>query len=196
MQGTTELKLIDSMNAGFSNSTLFIESNGAGLEISEFSKTKKRTLTSVMLSKVKEELNSLMASGDVAEKGFDRTLMPAESITQGEAEIKLIEGMQGGIYWVHAYVNPGEAGYVYLKAFEVTKNTPLSTGRLPKKSTEYTGWSDNPEEQFLYNTEITIYEGDWGDYYPARFEVWFVPSSGGEERKLIEQVFKIEGWQR
>ena len=30
----------------------------------------------------------------------------------------------------------------------------------------------------------------------AIVEVWFVPDSGGAERKLMEKVFKIEGWQR
>jgi len=28
------------------------------------------------------------------------------------------------------------------------------------------------------------------------FELWFVPDSRGKERKLIEKIFKIEGWQR
>ena len=32
--------------------------------------------------------------------------------------------------------------------------------------------------------------------YAARFEVWFVPDSGRPERKLMERVFRIEGWQR
>jgi hypothetical protein len=104
--------------------------------------------------------------------------------------------MQGGIYSVCAYVNPGESGYAYLKVFEATKNTPLSTSRIPERSTEFIGWSDNPTEEFFYNSEITVYEGDWGVYYPARFELWFVPDSGKPERKLVEKVFKIEGWQR
>ena len=49
-----------------------------------------------------------------------------------------------------------------------------------------------------YNSErtFTIYEGDWGKPYAARFEVWFVPASGGQEKKLVEKNFKIEGWMR
>ncbi len=35
----------------------------------------------------------------------------------------LIEGMQPGIYNVVLRVNPGEAGMIYLKAFEVTQGT-------------------------------------------------------------------------
>jgi hypothetical protein len=40
-----------------------------------------------------------------------------------------------------------------------------------------------------------VYEGDWDTFYPARFELWFVPSGGGPERKLVEKVFRICGWQ-
>ncbi len=56
--------------------------------------------------------------------------------------------------------------------------------------------SDKPKEQFFYNSEITVYEGDWETYYPALLELWFVPDCGKPERKLIEKIFKIEGWQR
>ncbi len=85
---------------------------------------------------------------------------------------------------------------IYLKAFEVTKNYPLSVDSLKEYSNEWVGWSNNPSELFFSNTNFTIYEGDWGKPYAARFEVWFVPDSGASERKLTEKVFKIEGWQR
>jgi hypothetical protein len=51
-------------------------------------------------------------------------------------------------------------------------------------------------ELFFSNAFFTIYEGDWGKPYAARFEVWFIPDSGAPEWKLLERVFKIEGWQR
>jgi hypothetical protein len=57
-------------------------------------------------------------------------------------------------------------------------------------------FSENDNLKFIYESPITIYEGDWGVYYPARFELWFVPDSGQQERKLIEQIFKVEGWMR
>jgi hypothetical protein len=85
---------------------------------------------------------------------------------------------------------------IYLKAFEVTKGTALSAGRLRQYSNEWIGWSDDPDELFFSNTHVTIYEGDWGKPYAARFEIWFVPDSGGPDRKLLERVFRIEGWQR
>jgi hypothetical protein len=72
----------------------------------------------------------------------------------------------------------------------------LSDASLRQYSNEWIGWSDNPKQLFLSNTTFTIYEGDWGKPYAARFEVWFVPDSGKPERKLMQQVFRIEGWQR
>jgi hypothetical protein len=78
----------------------------------------------------------------------------------------------------------------------VTKGTPLSETRLKERSNEWVGWSSDPNELFFSNTDFTIYEGDWGKPYAARFEVWFQPDSGAMERKLLEKVYKIEGWQR
>ena len=108
----------------------------------------------------------------------------------------IANGFQGGIYDVYGFLNPGEPGYLYLKAFEVTRGTALSAERLKQDSLEYVGWSDNPDEQFFWNAHIMIGEGDWGTYYPARFEVWFVPASGAPERKLMDKVYRIEGWMR
>ena len=61
---------------------------------------------------------------------------------------------------------------------------------------EWIGWSDDSSQLFFSNTHFVIYEGDWGKPYAARIEVWFVPDSGEDERKLIDRIFKIEGWQR
>ena len=34
----------------------------------------------------------------------------------------------------------------------------------------------------------------WGIYYPARIEIWFRPAAGGAPRKLVEKIFRVEGW--
>ena len=104
--------------------------------------------------------------------------------------------MQPGIYGVAYALNPGEPGWVYLKAFEVTKGTPLSVASLVEESKTRMTWSTEPSERFGAKSGFTIYEGDWGKPYAARFEVWFKPDSGKTERKLAERIFKIEGWQR
>ena len=100
--------------------------------------------------------------------------------------------MQGGIYHYQATVNPGEDGEVYLRAYEVTKGTRLSADRMKQRTTEkITG---KGEHTIGVGKEFTIYEGDWGQYYAARLEIWFVPANGGKPRKLKEKLFKVQGW--
>ena len=85
-----------------------------------------------------------------------------------------------------------------MKAFEITQNTPLSTKRLKEKSTKSVFNSTDSLYKYRLSDspDFTIYEGDWGKPYAARFELWFVPENGRQERKLIEKIYKIEGWQR
>ena len=193
--GLVSLRTREGTNPGY-DSYLVLRSSGPALEIFEQAETTKRPFTPLALSSVERELTALLQSEEAGTRGFDPSLMPVESVRRGPPDLWLYHGFQGGIYQVCAYVNPGSRGRVYLKVYEATQNTPLSTQRIAERSTEYVGWSEDPGETFFYNTEITVYEGDWGVYYPARFELWFVPDSGGEERKLAEKIFKIEGWQR
>lgn len=168
-------------------SHLIIETDGnLNVEIFEQSIKKERKMTKASLDYLEEEFKSLAAREDYKEDG----------IRHGQPSLELKNSFQPGIYDTRIWVNPGEAGMIYLKAFEVTKNISLSKSRLKAVSNEWIGWSDNADELFYSNTLITIYEGDWGKPYAARFEVWFVPDSGETERKLLDRVFKIEGWQR
>ena len=104
-------------------------------------------------------------------------------------------GSQGGIYRYDFYYGPLPAGEIYLKCYEVTDDYQLSEYRLTKASwvrfdttTSFTKLVD--KQQF------TIYEGDWGDYYAARIEVWYKNAATGEEKKLVEKVYRVEGWMR
>ena len=148
----------------------------------EQSTARERRVTNAALAFLKDEFVELKLPSDAAKRGAD--------------EFVLRNGMQPGIYNLTLRLNPGEPGLTYLKAFEVTKGTRLSEGRLYDRSNERIGWSSDSGEKFLYENEFTIYEGDWGKPYAARIEVWFRPDSGKPERKLIERVCKIEGWQR
>jgi hypothetical protein len=87
-------------------------------------------------------------------------------------------------------------GHVYLKVFNKNTGERLSEDRLFIKSNERIGFSTNTKENFFYNSNITIYEGDWSHFYEARFELWFVPDGGGKEKKIVETTRKICGWQR
>jgi hypothetical protein len=162
------------------------------VEIFEQSGAKERRLTKESLRQLEIELAPLAAT---PKWGTIRQLLPAGSIRHGQPTLELRESFQPGIYDAWVWANPCEPGMIYLKAFEVTEGAALSVSRLKEYSNEWIGWSDDPDELFLSNTHLTIYEGDWGKPYAARFEVWFVPDSGGPKRKLLEKVFRIEGWQ-
>jgi hypothetical protein len=163
------------------------------VEVFEQSRARERCVTKAALDHIEKELNPLAERPDWE---AIRASLPSGSTGHGAPSFSLRNASQPGLYDSRIWVNPGESGMVYLKAFEVTRGTPLSVDELEEYSNEWIGWSDNPEDLFFSNTHFTIYEGDWGKPYAARFEVWFIPDGGGAERKLLEEVFKIEGWQR
>ena len=113
-------------------------------------------------------------------------------VPSGKADFVLINGMQGGIYLYRATVTSDEDGEVYLRAYEVTKGTRLSADRMKQRTTEkITG---KGKHTIGVGRKFTIYEGDWGKFYAARLEIWFVPANGGKPRKLKEKLFKVQGW--
>lgn len=132
----------------------------------------------------------------VADIRGDWTNRPPDEIRQDRASLDLWNSFQPGIYHYEVWANPGEPGRIYLKAFEVTKGTALSVHSLKERTLKQVDWSKEPSEMFCATAEFTVYEGDWGKPYAGRFEVWFIPNSGQPQRKLMERVFKIEGWQR
>lgn len=186
--------VMDNGSAPDIDSHLVLTSKGAALEVFEQSTSPARPFTPLALAQVRDELRAVLASPVARQQGFDPSLMPAESVKEGDPEIHIAGS--GGVYQVFAYANPREAGQVYLKVFEATRNTRLSPERITERSQERIGWSANPRQRFFVNAKIMVYEGDWGVYYPARFELWFTPDSGKPDRKLVENTFKIEGWQR
>jgi len=163
------------------------------VELFEQSDARERRLTKTALAQMEKEFSQLLEAENWSAV---RDLLPTGSIRNGPASFRLFNSMQPGIYNAEIRCNPGEPGEIYLKAFEITQETRLSEGRLADRASEFVGWSDDPEEQFFSDVHFTIYEGNWGEFYGARFEVWFRPEGGGEERKLMESNWKIEGWMR
>ena len=80
------------------------------------------------------------------------------------------------------------------RVFNVDTNKQLSVDRLVPRSRRHVGWSKQGETFFEYNTEFTVYEGDWSSKYMARFELWHITRQG--EHKLVEKVQLINGWER
>ncbi len=111
----------------------------------------------------------------------------------------------GVAYKADIWSNPGEPGMIYLKGFEITQGTPLArtyiyydeyldTENLKERTTIQAQYSKNPQELFCNTTKaFCIPEGEPGQFYGARFEVWFIPDSREPERKLFEKNFKIQG---
>ena len=81
-------------------------------------------------------------------------------------------------------------------SFNLETGARLSKESITRSSNEFTGWSKIASELFYYNTNITVYEGDWEHFFEARFELWFHPEDGSSERKLVETTRRICGWER
>ena len=164
---------------------------GALADIFDQSRFPGRQMTMAALEYTEKEFARLAAAPDQW-----RGLLPEDSCRRSVPDLLLRDGMQGGIYEAEVWCNPGERGTIWLKAFEITRGTPLSARRLEMSSGCISGWSDDPEEQFQSSMYFTIYEGEWDRFYGARFELWFKPDDGGAERKLLGKNYKIQGWQR
>lgn len=197
-EGTEPVKPQMSQGNNLHESRVMIECGGVWVEIFEQSGSPERRVTKATVSALEGEFAEFLGNPEEAvARARKRSRELARRLAGGDGHpFRLVTGMQPGIYGVVYSLNPGEPGSLYLKAFEVTKGTPLSAGRLDAKSRTRMTWSDDPAEVFGAKAGFTIYEGDWGKPYAARFEVWFKPDSGQAERKLAERVFRIEGWQR
>ena len=123
---------------------------------------------------------------------------PVEVIVDGFSEKECLQvwnDFQGGLYQYSFYYPELPDGDVFLRCFEVTENIELSTSRLRKASTVKV--IDHTEFGMIADKQnFTIYEGDWEDYYAARIEVWHKNASSGEETKLLEKIYRVEGWMR
>ncbi|MCF7789597.1 MAG: hypothetical protein K9N47_25965 [Prosthecobacter sp.] len=163
------------------------------VELFEESDAPERRASMAAVAELDREFKALL---DAPDWSHARNLLPQGGIFKGTASIELRKSFQGGLYNAQIRCNPGAPGRIYLKAFEITQNDRLSEDRLAAATNEWVGGSEDPTEQFFSETHFTIYEGDWGQYYGARFEVWFDPDDHSGERKLLERNFKIEGWMR
>lgn len=197
-EGTKPVKTEMSVGNELNESRVMIECGGVWVEIFEQSDNPERRVTKATITALEKEFSEFLSNPEhavAAAQAKSRELARRLAGDDGHA-FRLLTGMQPGIYGVVYSLNPGEPGSVYLKAFEVTKGTPLSVARLEAKSKTRMTWSADSSERFGAKAGFTIYEGDWGKPYAARFEAWFTPDSGKADRKLAERIFKIEGWQR
>lgn len=112
-----------------------------------------------------------------------------------ETYLQLWHDDQGGMYLYDFYYPSLPSGDIFLRGYEVTKNIPLHLERLEPHSTVSID-STATFSQLVDNQTFTLYYGDWGDFYAARFEVWHRNAVTGEETKLLEKIYRVEGWMR
>ena len=125
---------------------------------------------------------------------FEENTNPAIVIDR-DGSLQIWNGIQGGIYKYDFYYGPLPAGEIYLRCYEVTENIRLSADRI-RESSKVTIDTTSSFSKVVDQLEFTIYEGDWGDYYAARIEVWHKNAKTGRETKLMEKVYRVEGWMR
>ena len=175
------------------NNKELIAGRAGGIVVESYGDPVRDSLTFAAVTYMEQELQALR---DLPTDAPVADALPGGTVFDVQPSFEIVNSFQPGIYDARIYVNPGEPGRIYLRAYEVTREYRLSEGKLNKDSSEWVGWSDDPQQQFYSNTHFSIYEGVWGEPYAARFEVWFEPDSGEPERKLMEKIFKIEGWMR
>jgi hypothetical protein len=113
-----------------------------------------------------------------------------------ETDFQLYNSLQPGLYQYDLWLKSNIGGTIYLKVFEITKNIRLSKSRLQDASELSVISTNNEVKRFSTSHHFTIYEGDFGQPYGARFEVWLIPQNGREEFKILEKNYVIEGWMR
>lgn len=134
---------------------------------------------------------------------INEPLKQTEPADIADIDFYIYNGYQPGLYQYKFWSKRINKGKIYLKAFEITQNDPLSVDRLKESSTISVYNSSDSLAMFQLENGVSgnerpfiIYEGDWGKPYAARFELWYISDNGKNEIKLLEKNYKIEGWQR
>jgi hypothetical protein len=128
---------------------------------------------------------------------FNPDIKRSDSILNLEEEenrLILFNSFQPGLFEYDYTFAPRANGTIFLKAYELTQELELSPDRLKDRSAIEVFKSDTVKVHRLLRN-FTIYEGDWGKPYAARFEVWF-ENADGKSAKLTETNYIIEGWMR
>ena len=112
-----------------------------------------------------------------------------------ETYLQVWKEYQGGLYMYDLYYGALPAGDIYLRCYEATENIPLSEESILEESFVSRG-ATTSFTQLVSRKKFTIYEGDWDDYYAARIEVWHKDANTQKETKLLEKVYRVDGWMR
>lgn len=144
-------------------------------------------------------LGCITEEGDTVDSGESEFLgwvkvQPVIDSTDTASWLQIWHGMQGGIYEYSLFWPALEDGEVYLRCFEVTQNVELSAKQIKRRTARQV--SGHQEfGQIVDQQDFTIYEGDWEEHYAVRVEVWHKPIHG-KPHKLMQKVYRMEGWMR
>ena len=128
-------------------------------------------------------------------KGWQKHTPPTIDKENEQTWLQIWNSFQGGIYNYSFYYPELLSGTIYLRCFEVSKNEELSARRL-KEATSVDFHGHNKFGKIVDMQRFTIYEGDWGEYYAVRVEVWYHDPVKKEERMLMSKIYRMEGWMR
>lgn len=128
-------------------------------------------------------------------KGWQKHTPPTIDREDEQTWLQIWNSFQGGIYNYSFYYPELLSGTIYLRCFEVSKNEELSARRL-KDATSVDFHRHNKFGKIVDMREFTIYEGDWGEYYAVRVEVWYHDPGKKEDRMLMSKIYRMEGWMR
>lgn len=82
----------------------------------------------------------------------------------------------------------------HIRATEVTTGTELSVDKLRERTSLDVVASPDVATRYDAPRDLTIYEGDVGQFYAANFQVWFSADGSDDEVVLVERVYVINGW--
>ena len=115
--------------------------------------------------------------------------------TDMACSLQIWNDSEGGRYLYDFSFPALPAGTLFLKCYEVGDNIPLSEDVM-RRNTSVSCSATKSFTKLVEKREFVIYEGDWGDYYAVRVEVWHRDSATRKEVKLMEKVYRMEGWMR
>lgn len=177
------------------SSYLILKGKSINIEIYEQSKKLEREFTIQALKELNIELSMVLENADEIKTTGVSPIKEFYPLQPDSNYFDIEDGMQPGIYLVKAGLSTKRKGIVYVKVFNSETNERLSADRMTPRTIRELGWSENGESIFPYESELTVYEGDWSHKYQARFEIWFCPENGNEI-KLTEKERIINGWER
>ncbi|MBD3173886.1 MAG: hypothetical protein GF320_01795 [Armatimonadia bacterium] len=110
--------------------------------------------------------------------------------------ITLSDGIQGGIHLVDAWLEPPEAGCVWVEIRHAELGHRLSVWKTVGRTHIVVPARSESGQVLHFETEAMVDEGNWEYTYPALFQIWFRPASGGPDQLLVETQKETHGWMR